>query len=130
MPQLQMEIPKWLYQSIRQKFMEYPNLLKKEDISFIKLNHFHPWLQRDVLAAFVNIEMKDGIFVLYETTQDGFRQIYEKRLPVIGVQAYWDNNLMFTARVGSGTGYWIDEHYLIRHTNQEYKEVWKGLHNM
>jgi hypothetical protein len=123
-------VPDWIYQSIRTK-LSSPDLIKQEEISLIKLNMARnpDGLERAQIAAFVNVDNKEGVFVLYEKANGMYQEVYEKKLPILGVQVFHNQNreILITARVGSGTGLIRDEDYVLRNTAKGYKEVWRGI---
>lgn len=113
--------PEWLHAAIKAKLSDYPLNIAKEDINVMEINIKS--LSRTILVAFMNKDMRDGLFIVYENINNEYKEIYERRGPVINVQTYWDVNLVFTTRLGSGTGYWIDQLYVLRFTDKECKEV-------
>ncbi|MEH6993086.1 hypothetical protein V7075_10260 [Neobacillus drentensis] len=123
-------VPDWIYQSIRTK-LSSPDLIKKEEISLIKLNmaRYPNDMDRARIAAFVNVDNKEGVFVLYEKVNGMYQEVYEKKLPILGVQVFHNHNheILITARIGSGTGLIRDEHYVLRNTAKGFKEVWSAI---
>lgn len=117
-------IPDWLVQSVQSK-LTHPNMVKRDDIKVVVVK------MRDrrfpMVAASVNVDNKEGVFILYDLVGDGFQEIYAKEVPVIAVQVYSDLAFVITARIGSGTGILRDEHFIIRQTPKGFAEVWSGV---
>lgn len=77
------------------------------------------------IAVVVNVS-NEGAFLLYEGSNGNYREVYEKKLPVLSLQVVLGEIITIIANRGSGTNYWQHEHYVIRYTPAGYKEVWHG----
>ncbi|WP_010248985.1 hypothetical protein [Acetivibrio cellulolyticus] len=78
------------------------------------------------LAVILDVQGQDGIFILYDNVNGTYKQVYEKRGPVSEVKVSGNTHLVITVRLGHGTGYIIEQYYVIRFTSKGWKEVWSN----
>ncbi|SOC38675.1 hypothetical protein [Ureibacillus acetophenoni] len=120
-------VPDWLYHSLRKRF-RYPDEIKREEITVMKVN-MKPY-DSEQIAAFINVDMVNSVFVIFEKHGDHYDEVYCKdsfveSVDIIGAMEK-DQKIVLTAGT-SGTGYVESYHYVIRYTPEGYQDVWDGL---
>ena len=122
-------VPDWLFHSLRKRF-RYPDRIKREEITMMKINMKPRDSKSEQIAAFINVDMVNAVFVIFEKHGDHYDEVYCKDLfvesvKVIGAQEH-DQKIVLTGG-GGGTGIWESSHYVIRYTPEGYKDVWEGV---
>ena len=86
--------------------------------------------ESEQIAAFINADMVNSVFVIFEKHGDHYDEVYSKDLFVESVKIIGgtENNQKLILTAGtSGTGYVESYHFVIRFTPEGYKDVWKGI---
>jgi len=124
------EIPGWLVEAVKSRFSpDAQALVKPEQITFMQVQMQPPSAgKRPELAAFLTLDRLNGVFLLFADRGGRYELVYEKLLPVYGVEVAGaaQQQLVLTAGQG-GTGMQENKLFVIRHTNQGYREVWEGV---